>query len=177
MTNQNAANFEERVVNLGSSFITNAQSAKLMQPTDGAFNHPTVHTQSTAVLGVAMRDHRLDADFAQGLSVGLRVVRAISIQLIKPKAWLAGFACNRRYLVDQWQQLCHVVSICCGHNRHDGYAVGIGEQMMFRPAFSAVGGAWAGQCAPPKARTVELSTIAREKSIWSAARRSSSSAR
>ena len=165
MANQDAADFEERVVNLGSSFITNAQSAKLMQPTNGALNHPTVHTESTAVFGVATRDHRLRTDLAQRFTVRLRVVGAISIQLIKPKAWLAGFASDLGNLVDQWQQLRHIVSIRFGH---DGHAVAVGQQMMFRPAFSAVHGAWAGQCAPPKARTVELSTTAREKSIWSA---------
>lgn len=66
MTNQDAAKFEERFVDVASSFVAYPQATGLMKPTIGAFHNPSIHTQATAMLRVSTSDLRGDASCPQG---------------------------------------------------------------------------------------------------------------
>jgi len=175
MANQDAPDFEERIVNVGPLFVAYAQPTELVQPAYGPLDDPSMHPEPASMLAVATGNPRFDAYVAQRVTVGLRIVRTIGVKLIESKSRLTWFAPNRWHFINQWKKLRHIVSIGFGKKRHDGYAIGVCQQMMLRATFSTVHRAWTGQFAPPKASTVELSTAAREKSIWSALRRWSSS--
>lgn len=122
MTDQNAANREKRLVNVQPTFITNPQATELVQPTDRALDGPTDLAQTTAMITATFGNVRLGADLAQCLTVRLRVIGAISIQLVKAIARRAGFAFDCRHIVDQIQQLSHVMSIGCGDFGDDRHA-------------------------------------------------------
>ena len=67
----NAAEFEEGLVNVIPSFATDSESAELMQPADGAFDHPAKDSQATAVSRVSPSEDRLNASPPQLPAMGL----------------------------------------------------------------------------------------------------------
>lgn len=119
MTDQNTANRQERFVDVQSPLAAQAQASELVQPTDCAFHRPPHRAQAAAVLGVAFGNLRRGADLAQGLAVGFRVVSAIGVQFVEAKARRARLALDRRHIVDQVQQLGHVVAVGRGGLGHD----------------------------------------------------------
>ena len=52
---------KKRLMDVGPLFIANAQSAKLIQPSEGSFHYPPPSTQPAAMLGVTHREQRHDA--------------------------------------------------------------------------------------------------------------------
>jgi hypothetical protein len=55
MADQDASDGEEGLVNVGSSLITDTQSAELVEPGQGAFNHPSMDPEATTVGGIPPR--------------------------------------------------------------------------------------------------------------------------
>ena len=68
------------------SFVADAEASKLVKPAVRAFDHPTIDSEAAAVLGVAFRQERFDAQVQQFLAVLFRIVRAISINAFGPAA-------------------------------------------------------------------------------------------
>ncbi len=153
-----------------ATFVTDAQPAEPVQPTDRAFDDPTDLAQMAAVVAVSACDAGGGADVLECLAVEVAVVGAVGVEFIEAVARGAGLALDRRDVVDQVQQLGGVVAVGGGGLGDDGGAVAIGEQVVLGAWFSAVYRAWACLFAPPTARIVALSTTARLKSIASAAR-------
>lgn len=170
MANQRATDFEKCFVDVTPPFVANPQASELVQPTEGPLNNPTIHTQTAAVLGISSGNERFYANLAQRLSICLRIVRTIRIKLLEAISRRPTLSCNGRHVINQRQQLRHVVPIGGGEANDDGHTVAVSQQMVFGAWFSAVYRARTGRFAPPTARTVELSTVAREKSIWLAFR-------
>ena len=56
------------------SFVADAEASKLVKPAVRAFDHPTIDSEAAAVLGVAFRQERFDAQVAQFLAVLFRIV-------------------------------------------------------------------------------------------------------
>lgn len=152
------------------SLITDPQSAELMQPSKGAFDDPTVRTESTAIGCVAFGENRLDVPFAQLIAVGLRVVPAVALHAVRSSAGSARLATDRRNAIYQWKQLRDVMGVGAGDNGRQGNALGVGDYMVLAARFAPVGGVRARFLPPPMARTDALSTTARDQSIWSALR-------
>ena len=58
MADQDAADNQEGLVDIGSSFVAAAQSTKLVKPGQRALNHPPVDAQATAMGRVSSRQQR-----------------------------------------------------------------------------------------------------------------------
>jgi len=170
MADQDTTNRQERLVDVQAAFVADAQTAELVQPTEGAFDDPAEDAQSASVFGVALGNAWLDTNIAKRVAMLLAVVASIGVQFVKAIARRAGFAFDSRHVVDQIQQLADIMTIGGGRLGHDGHAATIGQKMVLTARFSAVYRAGAGGFAPPTARMLALSTTARLKSIWSAAR-------
>jgi hypothetical protein len=141
----------------------------LMQPGERTLNHPTIDAQSAAVLGIAFGQNRFDAALFQRVAMRLRVVSAIPQDLIRTPSRAAWFSGDRWNRVDQRQQLGYVVTVRAGEFRGQRNALRIGDEVMLRPAFSAICRIRTGLRPPKTARTLALSTTARDQSSRSAA--------
>src|SRR6201986_2401214 len=111
MANFDAAKDEESVVNVGAAFEANAQSAVLVQPAVGGFDHPAGFSQSAAVGGAAACQDRLNMPQDQLLTVRLRIVCTISLYPIRTMPRPARLSPDLRNGVDQGQELGHVVAV------------------------------------------------------------------
>ena len=55
------------------------KTSESVEPGVRAFDHPTILSESAAMFGPALRNHRLDTAISQGLPMSLGVVAAISV--------------------------------------------------------------------------------------------------
>jgi hypothetical protein len=170
MTDQGTAQLQERRVDVGSSLVSNFESAVLVQPAFGPFHDPTVNAQSTAMRSPAFGQHRLCSSSAQFPAMGLGIVSTITLSPLESVPGPANLSGHRRHRIHQRQQLRHVVAI--SRRQRDGHrdAVAIGENVMFAPIFPSIRRIRAGLRPPKTARTDVLSTTARDQSILSASR-------
>ncbi len=155
-------------MDFGATLEADAQSSELVQPAQRALDHPSSFPQATAVRRSSMGDGRGDSPSPQGHSMLVRVISPISVQQTRPASWAPWLAPDRRNCVHQRNQLRDVVTIGRRERRRQRSASPIGEDVMLRPGFAAIRGIRAGLFAPPTARTLALSTAARDQSIRSA---------
>jgi hypothetical protein len=151
-----------------AAFVANTKSAELMKPSDRSFNDPASFTQPTAMFGVPASQVRGNAAATKFVAVRLRIVTAISLNTPGSMAWPAHLAADRRNCFHQWQKLRHVVRIGAGKRGCQWNARRIRNDMVLAPRFAPICRIRAGFCPPSTARTLELSTTARDQSIWSA---------
>jgi hypothetical protein len=64
-------------VDLVAAVGADEEAATVVEPCEGAFNHPTLSPQPGAVLGLAARDHRLDAALPDQAPILVVVVAAV----------------------------------------------------------------------------------------------------
>jgi hypothetical protein len=156
-------------MNISSPFIANAQAAKLMQPTERTFDHPTCFAQAAAVRRALPRQQVADAPALQPPMVSAVAVSPISLHQGGSLARPASFAGNRRNGQQQCFEWLAVVHVGGGQSRAQRNALGIGAKMMLTARFAAIRRV-APRLEPPKtARTLLESTTARDQSIRSAA--------
>jgi hypothetical protein len=158
-------------MNICTTFVTNSQSSKLMQPTDSTFDYPAINAKPATMLGIPSGYFRLNTNVAQCLPICLRIIGSVCIKLLKAIARSTNLTTNRRNGINQFQQLGNIMLVGRGCLDNNGNAIAIRQNMMLRTWFSAIYRARAGFFAPPTARTVPLSTMLRSKSIWSAFRK------
>lgn len=157
-------------MNVGATFETNTQTAKLMQPGMRALHHPACDTQATAVRGATTCDYRNDAALTQRGSMGIGIVGAIGLQLGRFTLWTPGLASDGRYTIDERNELCHVVIVGWRKDHIQRNALRIRDDVVLAARTAAIGWVRSSFFPAPTARIEELSTTAREKSNWSAPR-------
>ncbi len=74
------------------------------------FNHPAKFAETAAMFGAALRNDRLDAAFAQSLTMRVGIVAPISIDDLGLLKRPAACTADRRNRVDERQQLGDVVA-------------------------------------------------------------------
>jgi hypothetical protein len=165
-----AADRKERLVNSRETFISNPEATKLVQPGNGAFDHPPVNTEPASVPGAAPGKDGYNPAAAQFLSMRLRIVAPVSLHRIRPAAGTAALAPDWRDCFNKRDELCHVMPVCRREDGRQGNAPGVGNHMMLTARFPSVRRIRAGFRPPKTARTEPLSTTARDQSILSASR-------
>jgi hypothetical protein len=80
---------EEGFVDLCSAVVADEESAALVQPGEGAFDDPALAAQARAVLGLAARDHGLDATRPQLTAIAAVVVAAVGDESSGSSSWAA----------------------------------------------------------------------------------------
>lgn len=94
-TDQRAAYVQERQMNVGATLIANTQAAVAIEPGERALDHPTMLAESFAALNAAPRDTWRNRTLAQLFAQGLRVIRLISMQLLRTLARSAAPTSDR----------------------------------------------------------------------------------
>jgi len=155
-------------MNIVSTVEARAQASHLMQPANRALNNPARFPQAASVLGVSTRQNRLNTALTQLFTMRFRVVGAVALNTVGTPARPARLAGNGGNGFHQGKQLRDVVRVSAGQRGREGYAVGVGDHMMFAAGFAAICGIGARFFPPCTARTDDESTIARDQSIWSA---------
>jgi hypothetical protein len=168
MANNCAAQSEKRLVNICAAFVTDAQAAELVQPTQGAFDHPAGFAQTAAMRPAFARQSPGDAQSAQPTLMRTAAISPIPLHYFRPLSRSAGFAAQRRYRQHQGLQLAAIMHVGGGDLGTQGNALGIGAKMMFAARFAAVGRVGSRLKPPKTARTLLESTTARDQSIRSA---------
>lgn len=166
--NQGTPDGHERFVDVIPAFVSNSESTELMKPCNGSLHHPPELPQSTAVLGPALGQERLDPSPSQILPQRFRIVRAIPIQTFWSLPRSAGLAHDRRNRLDQRDGLSHIMPIGTGQFEGQGETVALGKEVMLAPQFPSIRRVRARFFPPPTARTEPESIMARDQSIWSA---------
>jgi hypothetical protein len=163
-------------MNIGSTFIANAQSAELVQPTQRTFDNPACFAQAAAVRCALTGQAVGYAQAAKPAVMGGITVGAISLHDGWALTWPTNFPLQGWNGCHQQTQPLTVVHLSAAELNTQRYALGIGEKMMLAARFAAIRRVTTRLEPPKTARTLLESTTARDQSIRSAAcnRRSSS---
>jgi hypothetical protein len=131
--------------------------------------------EPAAVFGIAFRQYGFNFSLTKLMTVGLRVVRPISLDpfgTASRSAWLATY---RRDRVDQRQQLGYVMLVCSSYRGRKRDTLSVGDDMVFTPRFASICRVSARFFPPCTARTDAESTKARDQSSLSASFKCASS--
>lgn len=151
-------------VEVGAALLAGAQSLEAVPPGEAAFDHPALLAQPGAVRDAAAGDPRGAAARPQLAAVGVEVVAAIGEQLARSAAGPPSPAADRRYRVDQRDQLGDVVAVAAGQRDRPWDAGGVADQMVLAARPAAVDRGRADVVPPWSARTCEESTAAESRS-------------
>jgi hypothetical protein len=127
------------------------------------------------VAGAASGDHRGDAAGADQAAVLVMVVAAVGVHLVRPAQWPAASAPQRWNAVDERDELGDVVTVAAGQDDLQGYAAGVGDQVVLGTGPAPVDRARPDLVPPFNARRCEASTTAWTRFSAPAARSSASS--
>lgn len=100
-----AGEFEERLVDVGSSFPADPKASEDVQPRKTPLHDPAVGAQPGAMPGAAAGDRGHDAASADPLAVDVVVVAAVGEERVGLAAGPANSAADRRDRVEEGQQL------------------------------------------------------------------------
>lgn len=155
-------------MNVGSSFVANAQSAELVQPADGSFDDPTRSSKAATVCGADLGKLVSHVTLTQPAGVSAAAIGSITLHSIRSAARPARSTSNRRDRFDQRAHLGGIMSIGAGENHAQRDALGIGTDVVLAACFASIRRVRSGLEPPKTARTELLSTTARLQSIWPA---------
>ena len=164
-------------MDLGPALEAHQQTSELMQPGDGALDGPADLPEARSVGRSAASDHGADTASTQLGAVGVVVIAAVGNEHPRAPARAAGAPRDRRHGVDQRDQLSDVVAVAAAQADRERDARGVDEKVVLGAGPAPVDRARARFGAPFFACTWLESTIARLKSIASAARSLVSSTR
>jgi hypothetical protein len=117
-------------VEIGTSFVAGAEPFELVQPGEGALDHPAHLAQSGAVGHAASRDHRLDAALPQQAAVLVEVVAPVGVQTPRLEARASPQTPNRWDGVQQRQELGDVVPVPAGERDGERCSVTVDDQVV-----------------------------------------------
>ena len=98
-------------MDLGAAVVADEQPFELVQPSEGALDHPPVAAEPGTVLGLAPCDFRRDASPAELASLRAVVVGAISCDPVGTPAGPTDLAADGRHTLDQRHELGYVVAV------------------------------------------------------------------
>lgn len=163
---------EHGFVDVGSAGVTACEVTVGVQPGDRALDNPPFAAQAGTVAGGAFGDLGGDPALPEFIAVLAAVVGSIGEQ----RFWSElAVAARRRDTIHELGELRDVVAVSTGQRDRQRGAVAVDDQVVLAAQTGAVDRGRAGLLAPPLARTCELSTTARDQSIWPASCSSSKS--
>jgi hypothetical protein len=152
-------------MNVGPALVAHPKSAKLVAPSMGTFNDPTVSSKAVLGFDSSSRNTRLDATISARTAAPRIIVPLVGMQLGRTESRTTPRTRNGRDAIQQIFQNFRVVNVGGGQQQGQRNAFSIDEKMMFRARFAFVRRVGAGLVAPLFAATVAESTAARFQSI------------
>jgi len=98
-------------MDVGAAVVADEQSFELVQPGEGAFDHPAVAPDAGAVFGLAAGDFGGDAALAELATLRPVVVGAVGCDPVWPPTRPTDPAADRRDAIDERDQLGDVVAV------------------------------------------------------------------
>src|SRR4029453_17594754 len=123
-----------RLVDVGASFVADAQTAVLVQPGDRALDHPALGAEARSVLLFGSRDGGADPTGAQLLTVAARVVGAVAEQPVRSAPGQPAVAGHGRDRIHEREQLDDVVVVRGAERERERGAPSAGERMVLGAA-------------------------------------------
>lgn len=157
---------------IGASFVAGAESFELVQPGEGALDHPPHLAQTGAVGDAASGDHGFDAVFPQQAAVLVEVVAPVRLQPPRLAAGTSAKSPDRRDGIQQRQALGDVVRVATGERDGKRGPVAVDDQVVLGAGTGTVDGPGTDVVPPLSARTCEPSTMHSSRSNESARRSS-----
>jgi hypothetical protein len=168
---------EERLVDVGPSFVAHGQAPHAVEPGQGALDHPAVAAQPLARIDPFAGDADADVALRQRAAAAGDVVRLVGVQLARSLAPSPVGLLDGRDGVEQRLQDDAVVAVRSGQEAGQRDPAALAHNVALRARFAAVRRVGADGVAPLLAGTLAESSEARLQSIWSAVPRRSSSSR
>ena len=151
------------------------EAAAVVEPGEGALDHPAVTAEPGAVLGLATSDDWFDAALPDEAAVLVVVVAAVGDQRPGSAPGSTDATADGRHPVEQLEQLRDVVAVAAGERPREWDTAPVYEEVMLAARPAAIDGAGTRFGAPFFACRWLESAIARSHSSWSAACNSASS--
>ena len=107
-------------MDVGPFVVSDAQTSKLIQPSERALDDPSPPPKTTAVCGAAHGQQGQDMTRAQAVPDGCRVVAAVAEHADRPVPGSSAFALQGRNRIHQGQGFLRVVSIGAGQADGEG---------------------------------------------------------
>ena len=119
-------------MHLWVALVSDPEPSEVVQVREPALDDPALSSDPGAVLGTAARDHGFDPASPQQAAVLVVVIAAIGDHHVGFLAWPAALAGDRPVLqvVEQRQQLGHVVAVAAGQRDGEWDARRIDEQVV-----------------------------------------------
>ncbi len=174
---ERTAEIEEGLVEVVAALVADGEAAEVVQPGEGAFDDPAVAAEAGGALDALAGDADLDAAPVEVAAAVRVVVALVGVQLGGPLATVPV------RLPDAWDRLDQrgedgvVGAVGARDAAGEREALALDDEVVLGAGFGAVGRVRAGRLAPPLARTLALSTLARDQSMRPAAPSRSSSTR
>lgn len=130
-------------MNVCATFKAHSQPAVLVKPRDSALHHPTMNSQPATMLSITECKYSLYTPIAQPLNIGRRAIRPIALDPQRTFTRTSQILFDRRYGINQRQQLCRVVDLRSGEDAGKGHAAGVGDNVMLAAWFCSVCWIWA----------------------------------
>jgi hypothetical protein len=135
-------------VDLGPAVIADQQPLEVVEPGEGALDHPASATEARAVFGLAAGDLRADSAFAELAPLRTMVVGAISGEPLRPTARAPGNAADARNRVDERDQLGDVVAVAARERPGERDPARLDQEVVLGAAPAAINRARARRGAP-----------------------------
>lgn len=148
------------------ALVADGEAAEPVEPREGALDDPAGRAQATPMRGTPLGELRRDAALVEGVAVRLGVVGPVALDQLGLGDGATDRTAKGRHGVDERQQLGDVVPIGGRQDRDERNPVRVGENMMLRPGFAAIGRVRSSFFPPRTARSDALSTTARARSSW-----------
>jgi hypothetical protein len=165
-------------MDISSAFVTGCEpSVSAVQPREVALDDPAISSKLLFGLDAAAGDARSDTAYRAPGAAEDVVVGLVGVKLGRAKARSTPATSNRRDPIEHRLQVVALVRVRGRDVDRERDAVAIDDQMLLGPELSTIGRVRPCRFAPPFARTLEASRLARDQSILSAFPSSSSRTR
>src|SRR5437870_9897256 len=131
-------------MNVTSLFISYSQTTLLMKPTDRAFDDVANDSKPTSMFRASFGKERLDAQPSQDGSRRFAIIRAIGVQLLRPRSRMPGLAAHGGQVCDERHELRDVSFVGAGNPNLQGHTLTIDDQVVLGAGLPAIGRVWAG---------------------------------
>ena len=136
-------------MNISPSFIAYPEAAELVQPTQGAFYHPAVHPQPTAMPLTSLTQPGQDIPTPQFPTQGLRVITSVAQHLQRTPSGPPSLAFERGNGIHQGKGLSYIMTVGPSELHCQGDTLGRRDDVVFAAGFSSVSRVGSGFL-PPK---------------------------
>lgn len=147
------------------AFISNDETAELVEPCEGSLDDPSMLSQMLAAFDAASRDAWCDASGTQIVSAPAAVVALVGMQLVGPPSGAAASLAHRPDGVDDRVEGLDIVTIRAGQNDGERDASPVDQKVAFGAGLAPIRRVRADRIAPFLAGMEEESTDALDQSI------------